>query len=121
MISFFSLLNKVGGNGAKIYQCISCGVLITYSDRLLSVSGSHRHLFVNPSGVECDFHTFANCPGAVALGGATEDHTWFPGYRWRLAFCRLCGQHLGWHYEKVTVSASPGEFWGMLVSNLVVR
>ena len=121
MFSFFSPLKGVGGNGAKVYQCIGCGGLITYSDRLLDVNDSNRHLFVNPSGVECDFHTFTDCPGAVALGVATEDHTWFPGYRWRMAFCHLCGQHLGWHYDGVTRLERPREFWGILVKHLVAR
>ena len=121
MFSFFSPLRGVSGNGAKVYQCSSCGTLITYSDRLFSVSGSNRHLFVNPAGVECDFYTFIDCPGAVALGITTEDHTWFPGYRWRMAFCRLCGQHLGWHYEAMTELKRPSEFWGILVSHLVTR
>ena len=121
MFSFFSSLRGVSGNGAKVYQCLGCGSLITYSDRLLSVSGSSRHLFLNPAGVQCDFYTFTDCPGATVLGGATEDHTWFPGYRWRMAFCRLCAQPLGWHYEAVTGFERPSEFWGILVNHLVTR
>ncbi len=121
MLGFFSPLKGVGGNGAKVYQCISCGGLITYSDRLLRIGASSRHLFVNPAGVQCDFHTFTDCPGALAHGVATEAHTWFPGYRWRMAFCRLCGQHLGWHYEAVSVFHRPNEFWGILVTHTVSR
>jgi hypothetical protein len=121
MLNFFSPLKGIGGNGAKVYQCASCGSLITYSDRLLRIGISHRHLFVNPAGVECDFHTFSDCPGAVAPGGATEADTWFPGYRWRMAFCRHCGQHLGWHYEGISVFDRPKEFWGILVRQLVAR
>ena len=114
-------LKGIGGNGAKVYQCFGCGGLVTYSDRLLRVGTSHRHLFVNPEGVECDFYSFADCPGAVAHGGATAAHTWFPGYGWRMAFCRHCAQHLGWHYEAMAILASPREFWGILVSHLVCR
>ncbi len=121
MFSFISPLNTVGGNGAKVYQCIACGRLITYSDRILSVAGSSRHIFVNPAGVECDFHTFYSCPGAVAHGGATEAHTWFPGYRWRMAFCRHCGHHLGWHYKAIALFERPNEFWGILINHLVSR
>ena len=58
-------LKGIGGNGAKVYRCFGCGGLITYSDRLLRIGTSHRHLFVNPAGVECDFYSFADCPGAV--------------------------------------------------------
>ena len=109
-----------GGNGAKAFQCSVCGSLITHSDRLLLVGSTNRHLFVNPAGVECDFHTFAACQGAVALGEPTEAHSWFSGYSWRMAFCRHCGQHLGWFYEGVTSSRRPRGFWGILVSRIVV-
>ncbi|MES0397346.1 MAG: cereblon family protein, partial [Syntrophobacteria bacterium] len=85
------------------------------------INASDRHFFLNPAGVECDFHTFSDCPGAVVHGGTTEVHTWFPGYRWRMAFCRQCGQHLGWHYEAVSTFERPREFWGILVSHLIRR
>jgi hypothetical protein len=109
----------MGGNGAKVYRCISCGRLVTHSDRRLSIGGKDRHLFVNPSGVECDFRTFYSCPGAIALGEATGAHTWFPGYRWRMAFCRQCAQHLGWYYDAVSTSTRPREFWGILIDRLI--
>ncbi len=121
MLCFFSPLNALGGNGAKVYQCIASGGMITYADRLLRIGTASRHLFINPAGVECDFHTFYSCPGAVAHGPATEAHTWFPGYRWRMAFCRHCGQHLGWHYEAVSAFVRPNQFWGILASHLLIR
>lgn len=121
MLGLFSPVKGIGGNGAKVYQCTNCGGLITYSDRLLRIGTSNRHSFVNPVGVECDFHSFSDCPGAVPHGPATEAHTWFPGYRWRMAFCRHCGQHLGWHYEAAMVFDRPSEFWGILVSHLICR
>jgi hypothetical protein len=118
MLSFISVLDKIGGNGAKAYLCGACGVLVTHSDQLLVVDGQNRHFFVNPAGVECDFYTFSSCPGAIALGEATEAHTWFSGYGWRMAFCAHCGQHLGWHYEAVSALKRPFIFWGILVSHL---
>jgi hypothetical protein len=36
-----------------------------------------------------------------------------------MAFCRHCGQHLGWHYEAVSTFERPRAFWGILVSHLV--
>ena len=108
-----------GGNGAKVYQCMTCGGLITHSDQLLTIRGSNRHLFVNPAGMECDFHTFSYCPGAIAIGEDTEAHTWFPGFSWRFALCRQCGQHIGWYYEAVTKSHRPLGFWGILLSHTI--
>ena len=121
MFSLFSPVKGISGNGAKTYQCAGCRGLITHSDRLLRIHASDRHFFLNPAGAECDFYTFSDCPGAVVHRAATEVHTWFPGYRWRMAFCRHCGQHLGLHYEAVSTFERPREFWGILVSHLVAR
>lgn len=119
IISFHGVDSKIGGNGARTFQCTSCGGLITQSDRLLPMGGTNRHLFVNLLGIECDFHTFSYCPGAIAVGEATDEQSWFSGYAWRMAFCRHCGQHLGWYYEGVWKSKQPIEFWGILVSRLM--
>ena len=119
MLYLHSALEKTGGNGAKAYHCAACSGLITHSDRLILVRGTNRHLFVNPAGVECDFHTFYSCPGAIALGEATDTHTWFAGYTWRMAFCRHCAQHLGWYYKALLKSERPGEFWGILISHVM--
>ena len=121
MSLYISAMDKVGGNGSKAYRCMVCGGLVASSDRLLSLGGRSRHLFTNPSGMECDFHTFSSCPGAVALGEATGADTWFPGYNWCFAFCSFCGQHLGWHYESLSQSALPRDFWGILVSRMVTE
>jgi len=112
------ILDGVGGNGSKAYQCIFCGSNITHSDRLIRIGSTSRHFFVNPAGVGCDFHTFYSCPGAVALGEAMEEHTWFHGYNWRMAFCRQCGKHLGWYYEATSTVERPQEFWGILVDHV---
>ncbi len=121
MVFLHSALDGVGGNGAKAYQCVTCGGLITHSDRLVPIEGKNRHVFVNPAGVECDFYTFYSCPGAIAVGEATGDHTWFSGYSWRMAFCHRCGQHLGWGYEAVSRVERPCKFWGILVSHLISK
>jgi hypothetical protein len=118
MFFFISVQDRIGGNGAKAYVCGACGGLMTHSDQLLPVDGENRHVFVNPAGVECDFYTFSSCPGAAALGEATEAHTWFSGYGWRMAFCARCGQHMGWYYEALSAVKRPVAFWGILVSHL---
>lgn len=121
MFLSFSALKGPGGNGARVYQCCICGQVISYSDQLLHIAGRSRHLFVNPAKLECDFYTLSSCPGALGLEDATEAHTWFPGYRWRLAICGRCGAHLGWHYEAVSGDMRPLEFWGILVASIVSR
>jgi hypothetical protein len=73
---------------------------------------------LNPAGIEFDFQTFSSCAGAITLGEATVEHTWFSGYAWCFAFCRQCGQHLGWYYEDVSSLNRPPAFWGILVSRI---
>lgn len=121
MQTFISGLDGIGGNGAKAYHCVRCDGLITYSDRLIAIEGTTRHLFVNASGIECDFKTFCSSPGAIAVGEATHADTWFSGYYWRMAFCRYCGQHLGWHYQAVSRYERPLEFWGIMIAYVKSR
>lgn len=107
-----------GGNGEKAFRCVACQAMVTTSDRFQAIGRVTRHRYVNPAGVECDFHTFHSCPGAVWLGDPTLMHTWFPGYGWSMAFCRNCGQHLGWYYRSVSGVERPREFWGILASKI---
>jgi hypothetical protein len=119
MMLLFRALEGIGGNGDKVLLCAFCNGLITYSDRLQPLGDRTRHLFVNPAGVECDFQTFYSCPGAIAVGEAIQEHTWFAGYSWRLALCRHCHHHLGWRYEGNFGYERPIQFWGILVSHLM--
>ncbi|SPD75528.1 hypothetical protein PITCH_A640071 [uncultured Desulfobacterium sp.] len=121
MIFHFNALDVIGGNGSKVYLCIFCGGLIAHSDRSLILKGNKRHLFINPSGINCDFYTFSACPGVIAPGPATEAHSWFSGYGWKMAFCRQCRQHMGWQYNAVLKSAVPAVFWGILVEHVITK
>jgi hypothetical protein len=31
-------------------------------------------------------------------GYPTDQDTWFPGYAWTILYCRVCRNHLGWHF-----------------------
>jgi hypothetical protein len=121
MFGLFSPYGATGGNGDKAYQCSGCSALIASSDCLLAVGGARHHHFTNPAGIECDFCTFASCHGVVATGVATEENTWFPGYRWRFAFCRRCRRHLGWRYEAISMDVRPIQFWGILLAHVFIR
>jgi len=107
-----------GGNGNKAYLCLNCNLAITYSDRLLAVSGSKRHSYVNPAELTCEFLTFSSCPGGMTLGLPTEQYSWFSGYSWCLAVCGNCHNHLGWHYRRLSESEGPTEFWGILINQI---
>ena len=55
--------------------------------------------FVNPSGRH--FRSFSlarsSCEGS---GGWTGGDTWYPGHRWRLCQCPVCGQAVGWQWRQ---------------------
>ena len=115
----FQGFNAIRGNGAEAFQCAACGEFIAHSAGLILLNGKMRHVFVNPAGLKCDFQTFDNCPGAIALGEATEEYTWFPGYAWTAAFCASCLLHLGWLYKGVSCNGRPPAFWGILVERVI--
>jgi hypothetical protein len=111
---WISLPAGTGGNGKKAYRCSFCNSMVTSSDRIISIDGSSGHCFTNPTGLRCEFRTFSSCPGALSYGHPTIEHSWFPEYRWSLALCRQCKNHLGWHYTAVSEGSKPREFWGLL-------
>lgn len=117
----YTVSSGPGGNGVKAYQCGVCRSLITYSDRMVSISGSTRHRCSDPEGSECLIYTFSGCPGAIPYGPPNEAYTWFPGYQWTPAFCLQCGGQVGWCYQAVEESTRPTQFWGILASSVWVR
>ena len=49
-------------------------------------------------------------------GEPTTEHSWFPGYTWRIALCSRCRNHLGWLFQ------GHGEgFYGLILTQLRER
>ena len=97
------------------FLCAACNHLITLTVHRICQSGNHQHQFSNPFGIEFIIGCFAAAPGCVQLGPATDEHTWFPGFQWRIALCRNCQTHLGWGFQ------SSGEaFFGLILDRLVL-
>ncbi len=97
----------------RVLYCKACNLPITSEDERVDVAGASVHRRVNPLGVEYEFGCFANAAGCSYLGGATEEHTWFAGYAWRIALCSGCQSHLGWLFR------SPGRaFHGLITGRL---
>jgi hypothetical protein len=94
-------------------RCRACGHPVTEDAERVSVSGSHVHTRTNPAGIEYCFGCFGAAPGCAVLGAATDEHTWFPGCRWRIAVCGSCGEHLGWSFSGVQ------RFFGLILARLV--
>ncbi|XP_029180705.2 uncharacterized protein LOC114948308 [Acropora millepora] len=94
--------------------CRRCGHDITYAakldnrasklalrqrnDTILGVQQCLVQLFRNPQGQHFELIT-ATSANVKPHGEAFEEHSWFPGYAWRLAVCPQCGAHVGWSFE----------------------
>ncbi len=79
--------------------CAACGAPVTAEEHRIAIEGRHVHRRTNPAGFEFEFGCFREAPGAIAVGAATLEHTWFAGWSWRASVCRGCGSHLGWLFE----------------------
>ena len=119
MFLMFQSYQGKDGDDSKVYQCVSCGNIISRSEFLLPINGRDSHKFINPAGVRCEFFTFHTCLATIINGEPTTEHTWFSEYSWSMAFCGGCFQHLGWFYESTSVENDPKTFWGILMEKII--
>lgn len=99
------------GEEKELFYCITCLRLITSGDQRIQVAGSHEHSFLNPGGCMYEIGCFQDAIGSVAQGVPTDEFTWFKGFRWRVAYCNRCFQHIGWQYLKNNQEC----FWGLIL------
>ncbi|MBN2432645.1 MAG: hypothetical protein JXQ27_14310 [Acidobacteria bacterium] len=95
--------------------CRSCGHIITMPRLRTTVQGRHVHTFLNPSGIEFTIGCFSDAAGCRNIGIPTTQHTWFPGYGWRIALCAGCQIHLGWQF----MGEDQAPFHGLILDLLV--
>lgn len=93
--------------------CAACKLPVTDQNQRIAMLGAHAHSCVNPHGLTFHIGCFREAPGCAVAGEATTEHTWFPGYAWRVAACGRCGTHLGWQFE-----GGNGGFYGLIVRQL---
>jgi hypothetical protein len=103
-------------SGGRVLLCKVCGHVIARKEASIKVIGKHLHTFFNPAGLLFEIGCFAAAPGCLNEGEPTDFFSWFPGCRWRYAYCASCYHHLGWQF--LPTSGSP--FWG-LIHNLLVE
>lgn len=93
--------------------CAVCSHVVSHVDHRIVVNGSHDHHFTNPHGFRFHVGCYAEALGCAISGDPMAADTWFPGFRWRLAACEECRQHLGWFF------ASPdANFYGLVVDRI---
>ncbi|HET7363420.1 MAG TPA: cereblon family protein [Burkholderiales bacterium] len=100
------------GKGARLL-CARCGHAVTRQGERIEVDGAHEHRRTNPAGYRFHFGCFRAAPGCTTQGAATDEHTWFAGYAWRIANCASCLGQLGWRYER-----GADAFYGLIFERL---
>jgi len=107
-----------GDSGGVAFYCARCGAFMTRSRFGIRMNGDHEHVVFNPAGILFRIACFSDAPGAVAVGNASAQFSWFKGFTWRIALCRTCGVQMGWMYEG---TGAPAVFFGLIRSMLVER
>jgi hypothetical protein len=95
-------------------MCAACRAVVTHDSERVEMNGSHTHCFMNPAGLVFRIGCFLHAPGARELGPASDFFSWFPGFAWRVAACRVCGEHLGWSFN-----SEATQFWGLILERLL--
>ena len=95
------------------YCCAVCAAYVTDDRYITSMNQQHCHTRSNPDNQSFSFGCFSTAPGARADGPATDEHSWFAGYRWRFVHCRNCGVQLGWQFT------GERDFYALILEQLV--
>lgn len=98
-----------------IVRCAACAGRITRQDAAASRNGGHSHVFCNPAGLVFQLLVYRDAPGCVALDPPSLEFTWFHGYWWRVAACRVCAAHLGWRFDDAVADV----FFGLIADRIV--
>jgi hypothetical protein len=94
--------------------CKACAGFVAECRARIEVAGAHAHAFINPVGSIFRVGCFDEAPGALPEGEESLHWTWFPGFAWRMATCRGCGDHLGWAYRN-----GGAQFVALILDRLV--
>ena len=108
------IVEKTADNRASIL-CRQCRHLVTTKAERISVQGSHQHTFANPNGIIFQIGCFQSARGCGYTGRLTEEYSWFKGFGWKIAVCRLCLIQLGWLF----VSSGAEGFNGLVLNRLI--
>uniref|UniRef100_A0A1I8IHQ1 Protein cereblon n=2 Tax=Macrostomum lignano TaxID=282301 RepID=A0A1I8IHQ1_9PLAT len=105
------------------FACGGCAARLAGRADLICLSNAGcSGAYVNPSGQVHDLVTVATVTKSSlrCRGWSSSEHSWFPGYEWRVANCRSCGKHIGWRFDRSTGQRrlQPKKFWGLCRSAL---
>ena len=98
----------------KWVRCSTCNYKITLLSDKIHINSADVHIFKNPAGIIYRVICFSQAPGSVNITEYTFENSWFSGYSWSISLCRLCNNHLGWHY-----SSGSEEFYGLIAERIL--
>uniref|UniRef100_A0A8C2UXT8 Protein cereblon n=1 Tax=Chinchilla lanigera TaxID=34839 RepID=A0A8C2UXT8_CHILA len=75
--------------------------------------------YVNPHGYVHETLTVYKASNLNLTSRPSTEHSWFPGYAWTVAQCRICASHIGWKFTATKKDMSPQKFWGLTRSALL--
>ena len=96
--------------------CAGCQAQLSGRDQAIEFAGGHRHVFINPGGVEFEIALYRNVM-CLRHGPQTLEFTWFAGYAWQNVLCPTCHQHLGWRYRR----ADSPDFYGLISDRILEK
>ncbi len=95
--------------------CRQCHHIITSLEEHVEINGAHQHAFANPHGIVFEIGCFKSAFGCGYTGPATDEFSWFNGFKWRIAICGKCIAHIGWLF----VSSGDVSFNGLILDRLI--
>ena len=96
--------------------CAGCQAQLSGRDQAMELAGGHRHVFVNPGGVEFEIALYRHV-ACQRHGPLTLEYTWFAGYAWQIVLCPDCHRHIGWRYRR----ADSPDFYGLITDRIVEK
>jgi hypothetical protein len=109
------LLPSLADSDGELLLCRCCTNPITRSDQIVTIGLSQHYRFTNPAGISYSIDCFQRAAGCTIAGTPTAEASWFSGYRWQLANCCECHEHLGWYYE----NSKQRHFFGLIRDRLM--
>ena len=117
-----------------VLHCGNCAFPLARSRQVFTLGGAEgtAGAYVNPHGIVHETLTVRELDlledeaDLWLLGGPEVKDSWFPGYAWTIANCALCGNHLGWRFDKVSTTARtegdrPQQFFGLRAGQIQSR
>ncbi|MGK0297207.1 MAG: hypothetical protein ACI9XC_000808 [Gammaproteobacteria bacterium] len=97
----------------KKLVCFICQNMITDELERIDLLGRNEHCRTNPAGFKYNIECFGEAPGCAIYGSPTMEYSWFDGYHWQIAGCKLCGEHLGWMFK------GADRFFGLIKGKII--